>query len=126
MKLFNKYNKEDTVYEGYLMLKTADNCEIKKHNYYYIIDLYFATIRKVKCIDISLAKPFEKDYCQFSDSWRKHHNQKELKKCVYRDFNCAKNSLLKKINGLKGFYTKMHGQILVLNKRDLIVEKDKT
>jgi len=121
------------------MLKTADNCEIKKYNYYYIVDLHTGTIKKVKCIDISLARPlfagndpksvfyfYKEDYCQFSDSWRRHHNQKELKKCVYRDFNCAKNSLLKKINGLKGFYAKKYGQILVLNKKDLTIEKDKT
>jgi hypothetical protein len=55
-----------------------------------------------------------------------HYNQKQLKKDVYRDFNCAKNSLLKKINGLKGFYTKKYKQTVLLNKKDLIVEKDET
>lgn len=117
------------------MLKTADNYEIKIYNYYYIVDLHTGTIKKVKCIDISLARPllagddpksvfylYKKDRCQFSDHWREYYDQKELTKCVYRDFNCAKNSLLKKINGLKGFYSKRHNQILVLKKRDLMVE----
>ena len=121
------------------MLKTADNHEIKKYNYYYIVDLRTANIKKVKCIDISLAKPlfagnnrksvfyfYKEDYCQFSDAWRRHHDQRAIKKCVYRNFNCAKNSLLKKINGLKGFYTKKYKQTVLLSKKDLIVEKDET
>jgi hypothetical protein len=121
------------------MLKTADNCEIKKYNYYYIVDLHTGTIKKVKCIDISLARPlfagndpksvfyfYKEDYCQFSDYLRMHYNQKQLKKDVYRDFNCAKNSLLKKINGLKGFYAKKYRQTFFLNKKDLTIEKDET
>lgn len=120
------------------MLKTADDCEIKKYNHYYFVCLKTATIRKIKCNYISLAMPllaspdpknifslFKEDYCIFDD-WRIKYVQKEIKKCVYRDFNCAQNSLLKKINGLKGFYTKKYKQTLSLNKKDLTIKKDET
>jgi hypothetical protein len=121
------------------MLKTTDDFEIKKHNYYYLVCLKTGTIKKVKCVDISLAKPllagndpknifylFKEDYCVFSDNWRIKYVQKETKGFVYRDFNLAKNSLLKKINGFKGFYTKKYKQTVLLKKKDLKVEKDET
>lgn len=121
------------------MLKTADDFEIKKYNYYYIIEHDTATIKKAKCEYVSLAMPlfaspdpkdifslYKEDYCTFSHRWRLRCNQKDAKKCIYRKFENAKKSLLKKINGLKGFYTKKYKQTVLLKKKDLKVEKGET